>query len=39
MTELHARQRSDLETLFGPRVTFDPTERMLYGHDIGVIPR
>jgi len=30
--------RRDLERLFGERVTFDKTERMLYGHDIGAIP-
>jgi len=27
-----------LAATFGPRVTFDPKERVLYGHDVGEIP-
>ena len=38
MAELPVRLRSELETRFGARVTFDETERSLYGHDIGVVP-
>ena len=38
MTELRDQQKLQLEARFGSRVTFDRTERMLYGHDIGVVP-
>jgi Fe-S oxidoreductase/FAD/FMN-containing dehydrogenase len=31
--------REQLEDIFDTRVTFDPVERRLYGHDIGVFPR
>jgi hypothetical protein len=35
---LNARQKERLGELFGDRVTFDHTERTLYGHDIAAIP-
>jgi Fe-S oxidoreductase/FAD/FMN-containing dehydrogenase len=37
--ELNSTQQSELTALFGSRSSFDPTERTLYGHDIGAIPR
>ena len=30
--------KSELRDKFGPRVTFDRTERKLYGHDIAAVP-
>lgn len=38
MAGLSTADRTFLTELFGERVTFDPTERMLYGHDIAAIP-
>ncbi len=38
MAELSERQKGWLRERFGDRVTFDPTERVLYGHDIAEIP-
>lgn len=35
---MDAQQRAFLSS-FGDRVSFDPTERRLYGHDIAAIPR
>lgn len=32
------RAATELRALCGDRMTLDPTERMLYGHDVGVIP-
>ena len=31
--------REQLEEIFDSRVTFDPVERRLYSHDVGVFPR
>ncbi|MBI5017862.1 MAG: FAD-binding oxidoreductase [Deltaproteobacteria bacterium] len=39
MSHLTETQRTDLVRMFGPRANFDSTERMLYGHDIGDIPK
>ncbi len=39
MKELAQGQKRWLQDVFGSRVTFDPTERLLYGHDIAEIPR
>lgn len=39
MHDLSSPQRSELETMFGPRVSFQPVERRLYGHDVGAMPR
>ncbi|MHB8419694.1 MAG: FAD-binding and (Fe-S)-binding domain-containing protein [Myxococcales bacterium] len=39
MHELPSSRRADLEKLFGARVSFVPTERRLYGHDVGALPR
>jgi len=38
MGRLNSQQRSYLKDKFGTRVTFDRTERLLYGHDIAEIP-
>ncbi len=38
MRNLNKNQRQYLRDRFGPRVTFDPTERKLYGHDIAAMP-
>ncbi len=38
MAKLEERHRSDLETRFGSRISFDRVERKLYGHDIAVFP-
>ena len=35
---LTGEQKSFLRGTFGERVTFDRTERRLYGHDIGALP-
>lgn len=39
MRKINPNQRSYLEEKFGDRVSFDETERKLYGHDIAVMPR
>ena len=39
MAGLATEARSALEAMFGPRSSFDATERLLYGHDIGALPR
>ncbi|HEY5373195.1 MAG TPA: FAD-binding and (Fe-S)-binding domain-containing protein [Polyangiaceae bacterium] len=39
MRELPSARRADLDRLFASRVSFHPTERRLYGHDVGVLPR
>ncbi len=38
MNNLGTEQRAFLESVFGNRVTFDKRERILYGHDISVLP-
>ncbi len=38
MSRLRARDRKWLEDKFGDRVSFDPSERVLYGHDIAAVP-
>jgi len=38
MSDLSRPDRRWLEETFGPRANFDPTERVLYGHDIAAIP-
>jgi Fe-S oxidoreductase/FAD/FMN-containing dehydrogenase len=38
MGSLNADRRDKLTALFGDRVTFEPVERRLYGHDIAAIP-
>jgi len=38
MSELSAKNRKFLAEKFGDRVNFNPTERMLYSHDIAAIP-
>ncbi|MDH7478545.1 MAG: FAD-binding and (Fe-S)-binding domain-containing protein, partial [Syntrophomonadaceae bacterium] len=38
MSRLNPSQRSYLESRFGSRVNFHPTERKLYGHDIAAMP-
>jgi len=38
MSHFSQTDRQWLETTFGPRVNFDPTERRLYSHDIAAIP-
>lgn len=35
---MNSNNRTYLEEKFKTRVTFDPVERMLYGHDIAAIP-
>ena len=39
MRQLNKRMRETLSAQFDARVTFDDTERMLYGHDIASIPK
>ncbi len=39
MTQVKERHRRYLTEVFGDRVNFDPTERKLYGHDVGDMPR
>ena len=39
MGKLNTKQRRYLEEMFGSRVSFNKTERKLYGHDTGEIPR
>ncbi|UCD20056.1 MAG: FAD-binding oxidoreductase, partial [candidate division WOR-3 bacterium] len=36
---MNVKQRTYLRETFGSRVTFDETERKLYGHDIAAIPK
>ncbi len=38
MRQLNSAQRDHLHSLFANRVSFDPIERRLYSHDVGVIP-
>jgi Fe-S oxidoreductase/FAD/FMN-containing dehydrogenase len=38
MMRISKNERTWLEEEFGTRVNFDPTERLLYGHDIAAIP-
>ena len=38
MSGLNAEKRRFLEEKFGAHVSFDPIERMLYGHDISALP-
>jgi len=38
MTRLNDRHRTHLEEVFGSRVSFNETERKLYGHDIAALP-
>ena len=38
MSRLNKNDRKWLEGKFGNRVNFNPTERLLYGHDIAAIP-
>jgi FAD/FMN-containing dehydrogenase len=38
MPGLSSPDRRWLEEKFGPRANFDPTERLLYGHDIAAMP-
>ncbi len=38
MAALTTQDKSFLQELFGERVTFDKTERKLYGHDIAAMP-
>lgn len=38
MTATTSAQGEFLSTTFRERVTFDPRERILYGHDVGEIP-
>jgi len=38
MSKLNLAQRTALTQMFGDRVNFRETERILYGHDIGAIP-
>ncbi|MFH1381989.1 MAG: FAD-binding and (Fe-S)-binding domain-containing protein [Chloroflexota bacterium] len=38
MSKLSSAQRSYLEQVFGHRVSFNPTERKLYGHDVAALP-
>ena len=39
MHELNEQRRAELSELFSDRVSYHPTERRLYGHDVGVMPR
>ena len=39
MHELSSVNRAELEKMFAGRVSFHPTERRLYGHDVGALPR
>ena len=38
MSSLSKTQQKQLSAMFGERLTFDKTERMLYGHDIAAMP-
>ena len=38
MSSLNKTHQKKLEKMFGERVTFDKTERKLYGHDIAAMP-
>jgi Fe-S oxidoreductase/FAD/FMN-containing dehydrogenase len=38
MARLNKKEKDWLEKRFGPRVNFNPTERLLYSHDIAAIP-
>ena len=38
MSRISPEQKKFLEVKFGSRVSFNKTERMLYGHDIAAIP-
>jgi Fe-S oxidoreductase/FAD/FMN-containing dehydrogenase len=38
MRTLAPQIQDELVRLFGPRVTFDPVERMFYSHDVGSLP-
>jgi hypothetical protein len=38
MASLNKMKQKKLEKMFGERVTFDKTERKLYGHDIAAMP-
>ncbi|MBK7864283.1 MAG: FAD-binding oxidoreductase [Archangiaceae bacterium] len=39
MHQLDERQQGELRQQFRERVSFHPTERRLYGHDVGTMPR
>ena len=39
MARLTVERKMHLEEMFADRVTFDKTERKLYSHDIGELPR
>ncbi len=39
MKELNQSRRAELEKIFADRISYHPTERRLYGHDVGVLPR
>jgi hypothetical protein len=39
MRELNPSRRAELDGMFADRVSYHPTERRLYGHDVGVMPR
>lgn len=38
MKTLKPQIQDELVQVFGPRVTFDPVERMFYSHDVGSLP-
>ena len=38
MKRLPAALQQELQTMFGPRVSFDKMERRIYSHDVGVLP-
>ena len=38
MGRLSGQDKKWLEEKFGSRVSFDPSERVLYGHDIASVP-
>ncbi|MGD9405283.1 MAG: FAD-binding and (Fe-S)-binding domain-containing protein [Anaerolineae bacterium] len=38
MRKLPEPLQQELRDTFGPRVTFDPLERIFYGHDVGSLP-
>ena len=39
MKRLPAELQQELQTMFGPRVSFDKMERRIYSHDVGVLPK
>ena len=39
MKELSSELRQQLESMFGPRSSFDLMERRIYSHDVGVLPK